>query len=237
MPAFLSLFFTYIGRKKEKEMKKYYVDVENVGTAWIKIFNEMESDDCMVLYTSKNTVVHYGLFIPILSSGRINRFDIREGWVRGNKDSALDYFLMGELNNDIKRDHMLECIIVSNDKGYDDFINELSSDGYLITRMNVELKKEIPVSEEKKEKTDEEILHYTKLQANIAAMLKGSIRKQQGKKNDYLADYNFSELADAFIKSNGDFNYVLSKIKSKTKSKRFSALIPKEVRNTIKKML
>lgn len=103
-------------------MRYYYIDVENVNNYFFNILVNSKKNDRLILFTSKNTRISTYLFKNILESGKIDKITVKEGFVRGNKDQAIDYFLMGELNNHIEKEPRSEYIIVSNDKGYDDFI-------------------------------------------------------------------------------------------------------------------
>ena len=114
---------------------KYYVDVENTGPAWLPILAELHEGDCVALYTSIYTQTMYGSLIPALPLIRQGRLDIREGYVRGRGDSALDYFLMGEMANEVRRTPGMHAVIISNDRGYDDFISALAEEGYDASRL------------------------------------------------------------------------------------------------------
>lgn len=117
------------------EFIKYYVDVENTGPAWLPILAELHEGDCVALYTSIYTQTMYGSLIPALPLIRQGRLDIREGFVRGRGDSALDYFLMGEMANEVRRTPGMHAVIISNDRGYDDFISALVEEGFDASRL------------------------------------------------------------------------------------------------------
>lgn len=114
---------------------KYYVDVENTGPAWLPILAELHEGDRVALYTSIYTQTMYGSLIPALPLIRQGRLDIREGFVRGRGDSALDYFLMGEMANEVRRTPGMHAVIISNDRGYDDFISALVEEGFDASRL------------------------------------------------------------------------------------------------------
>ena len=84
------------------KVKRYYIDVENIGRAWLEHFKNMTENDFMTLFTSKKTCAHYEDFIYVFNSNKKEHFKILEAYVRGNGDSALDYFLMGVVNNEVK---------------------------------------------------------------------------------------------------------------------------------------
>ena len=104
-------------------MKEYYVDVENVGIKWIDIYKEMSKNDKMIIYFSKHTHFSYNDLMSLLKVEQ-KKLELKEAFVRGNGDSALDYFLMGDLQNNMNEFPKREYVIVSNDKDYDDFILE-----------------------------------------------------------------------------------------------------------------
>lgn len=117
--------------------KKYYVDVENVACGWMPIYKELDEDDWIVLFTSIKTNLPYSVLRELLDINKINQITIMEAFVRCCGDSALDYYLMSTLKNDAYYDKDSEYIIVSNDKDFDDFVSDMSNDGYYISRLSL----------------------------------------------------------------------------------------------------
>ncbi|WP_373262125.1 PIN domain-containing protein [Hungatella hathewayi] len=117
--------------------KKYYVDVENVACGWMPIYKELDEDDWIVLFTSIKTNLPYSVLRELLDINKINQITILEAFVRCCGDSALDYYLMSTLKNDAYYDKDSEYIIVSNDKDFDDFVSDMSNDGYHISRLSL----------------------------------------------------------------------------------------------------
>ena len=115
-------------------MKEYYVDVENVGIKWIDIYKEMSKNDKMIIYFSKYTHFSYNDLMSLLKV-EPKKLELKEAFVRGNGDSALDYFLMGDLQNNMNEFPKREYIIVSNDKDYDDFISEKRENKFKIDKI------------------------------------------------------------------------------------------------------
>lgn len=115
-------------------MKEYYVDVENVGIKWIDIYKEMSKNDKMIIYFSKHTHFSYNDLMSLLKVEQ-KKLELKEAFVRGNGDSALDYFLMGDLQNNMNEFPKREYIIVSNDKDYDDFISEKRGNKFKIDKI------------------------------------------------------------------------------------------------------
>lgn len=124
-------------------MKKYYVDVENVNDNWVDCFIKMNEGDIMNLYISKNTNFHYDSFGVVINSGKFNKLNMKRCIVDGKGNSILDYIILSDINTEIFNDRLknlkYEYIILSNDKDYDKFVLEQTSNGINVRRENVEI--------------------------------------------------------------------------------------------------
>lgn len=226
------------------KVKRYYIDVENVGRAWVNHFRKMSDDDFMTLFTSKKTCAHYEDFIYVFNSEKMGHFKILEAYVRGNGDSALDYFLMGTLNNEAKINPEDEYIILSGDKGYDHFIKELNDNGISISR--IETKKQPPAAKEGCEDTQvttkkaiesgNRKLTRPELEKEIVTMMRASVRNAQGKVN-YLDTYKFDVLAKRYIDNKCNFEKTLLAIPEKKNRSRFSTMINNKTRDKMKELI
>ena len=116
----------------------YYVDVENVGNEWMNIIkDETPNDKILYLFTSKYAHLTYSEAAFLHDYMSLGVVYIKEGWSCGGGSNAIDYYLMGTMNNDIITDENAEkneYIILSDDKGYDAFIRELKEKGINIRR-------------------------------------------------------------------------------------------------------
>lgn len=224
--------------------RHYFVDVENVGTYWTKLFEGMTDSDLMYLYTSENTKITYGVLIPYMHDTKWDQLEIKETIVMCKKDNNLDCFLLSDLNTKMKQDKGLnvEYFIVSKDKGYDKYIEAMLNNGYKVTRIcqeeakaeickksKVEDKKEIKEKKETKKDTE-------KLKKEIADQLRACVIKKQGKKNHFENAFNYDILADIYIKEK-KFEKVLSSIKDKTNAERFSSFVNNSKRKAIEKLI
>ena len=207
-------------------MKEYYVDVENVGIKWIDIYKEMSKNDKMIIYFSKHTHFSYNDLMSLLKVEQ-KKLELKEAFVRGNGDSALDYFLMGDLQNNMNEFPKREYIIVSNDKDYDDFISEKRENKFKIDKIL----------------TDKQVIQTTKnkeikLKNNNqkTVLLDQLITKCFNKVKLENTQVNKEEIIKKFIKSNGNFNDSISHLTGKTKTQVLSS-ITRNDRTKMKKIL
>lgn len=205
-------------------MKEYYVDVENVGTKWIDIYKEMGKSDKMVLYFSKNTHFGYQNLMLFLQSKDLKKLELKEAFVRGMGDSALDYYLMGDMQNNMTKNPKREYILVSNDKDYDDFIKIKQNDGYNVLKMSTNnqinnicvdtIEMEFPFDFQPYDdcscKNKNERL---KLDA-LEKIIDNCFTKNKIIKNEKT----IKNMALNFLKSNGNFKLVLSDFEGKEKN-------------------
>ena len=205
-------------------MKEYYVDVENVGIKWIDIYKEMSKNDKMIIYFSKHTHFSYNDLMSLLKVEQ-KKLELKEAFVRGNGDSALDYFLMGDLQNNMNEFPKREYIIVSNDKDYDDFISE---------------KRENKID---KILTDKQVIQTTKNKEiksknnnQKTVLLDQLITKCFNKAKLENNQVSKEEIIKKFIKSNGNFNDSISHLTGKTKTQVLSS-ITRNDRTKMKKIL
>lgn len=207
-------------------MKEYYVDVENVGIKWIDIYKEMSKNDKMIIYFSKHTHFSYNDLMSLLKVEQ-KKLELKEAFVRGNGDSALDYFLMGDLQNNMNEFPKKEYIIVSNDKDYDDFISEKRENKFKIDKIL----------------TDKQVIQTTKnkemkLKNNNqkTVLLDQLITKCFTKAKLENSQVSKEEIIKKFIKSNGNFNDSISHLTGKTKTQVLSS-ITRNYRTKMKKIL
>ena len=207
-------------------MKEYYVDVENVGIKWIDIYKEMSKNDKMIIYFSKHTHFSYNDLMSLLKVEQ-KKLELKEAFVRGNGDSALDYFLMGDLQNNMNEFPKREYIIVSNDKDYDDFISEKRENNFKIDKILTD-KQVIQTTKNKEMKSKNNNQKTVLLNQLITkCFTKAKLENNQVSKE---------EIIKKFIKSNGNFNDSISHLTGKTKTQVLSS-ITRNDRTKMKKIL
>lgn len=207
-------------------MKEYYVDVENVGIKWIDIYKEMSKNDKMIIYFSKHTHFSYNDLMSLMKV-EPKKLELKEAFVRGNGDSALDYFLMGDLQNNMNEFPKREYIIVSNDKDYDDFITEKRENKFKIDKILTD--KQVIQTTKNKEIKSKNNTQKTNLldQLITKCFTKAKLENSQVNKN---------EIIKRFIQTNGNFEKSISYLTGKTKTQVLSS-ITKNDRAKMKKIL
>lgn len=207
-------------------MKEYYVDVENVGIKWIDIYKEMSKNDKMIIYFSKHTHFSYNDLMSLLKVEQ-KKLELKEAFVRGNGDSALDYFLMGDLQNNMNEFPKREYIIVSNDKDYDDFISEKRENNFKIDKILTD--KQVIQTVKNKEIKSKNNNQKTILldQLITKCFTKAKLENNQ---------VNKEEIIKKFIQSNGNFNSSILHLTGKTKTQVLSSITKKD-RTKMKKIL
>lgn len=207
-------------------MKEYYVDVENVGIKWIDIYKEMSKNDKMIIYFSKHTHFSYNDLMSLMKV-EPKKLELKEAFVRGNGDSALDYFLMGDLQNNMNEFPKREYIIVSNDKDYDDFISEKRENKFKIDKILTD-KQVIQTTKNKEIKSKNNNQKTVLLDQLITkCFTKAKLENSQVNKN---------EIIKRFIQTNGNFEKSISYLTGKTKTQVLSS-ITKNDRTKMKKIL
>lgn len=199
-------------------MKEYYVDVENVGIKWIDIYKEMSKNDKMIIYFSKHTHFSYNDLMSLLKVEQ-KKLELKEAFVRGNGDSALDYFLMGDLQNNMNEFTKREYIIVSNDKDYDDFISEKRENNFKIDKILTD--KQVIQTVKNKEMKSKNNNQKTVLldQLITKCFTKAKLENSQVNKN---------EIIKRFIQTNGNFEKSISHLTGKTKTQVLSSITKKD---------
>lgn len=199
-------------------MKEYYVDVENVGIKWIDIYKEMSKNDKMIIYFSKHTHFSYNDLMSLLKVEQ-KKLELKEAFVRGNGDSALDYFLMGDLQNNMNEFPKREYVIVSNDKDYDDFILEKRENNFKIDKILTD--KQVIQTVKNKEIKSKNNNQKTNLldQLITKCFTKSKLENSQVNKN---------EIIKRFIQTNGNFEKSISHLTGKTKTQVLSSITKKD---------
>lgn len=124
------------------------IDSENVGDAWISLLPAMENEDrMMVFYTEHSPHMSYKSLILLKESPREVLFiKCFEG------SNALDFQLCTELGWIIGQEPEKECIIVSNDNGFDAVVKYWNRKQKNVRRLKVsEIKSEVRPSAAGKE--------------------------------------------------------------------------------------
>lgn len=207
-------------------MKEYYVDVENVGIKWIDIYKEMSKNDKMIIYFSKHTHFSYNDLMSLLKVEQ-KKLELKEAFVRGNGDSALDYFLMEDLQNNMNEFPKREYVIVSNDRDYDDFISEKRENKFKIDKILTD-KQVIQTAKNKEIK----LKNNNQKTVLLDQLITKCFNKSKLENNQVSKE----EIIKKFIKSNGNFNDSISHLTGKTKTQVLSSITKKD-RTKMKKIL
>lgn len=195
-------------------MKEYYVDVENVGIKWIDIYKEMSKNDKMIIYFSKHTHFSYNDLMSLMKVEQ-KKLELKEAFVRGNGDSALDYFLMGDLQNNMNEFPKREYIIVSNDKDYDDFISEKRENNFKIDKILTD--KQVIQTVKNKEIKSKNNNQKTVL---LDQLITKCFNKAKLENNQVSKE----EIIKRFIQTNGNFEKSISYLTGKTKTQVLSSI-------------
>ena len=176
----------------------------------------------MIIYFSKHTHFSYNDLMSLLKIEQ-KKLELKEALVRGNGDSALDYFLMGDLQNNMNEFPKREYIIVSNDKDYDDFISEKRENKFKIDKILTD--KQVIQTTKNKEIKSKNNNQKTNLldQLITKCFTKAKLENSQVNKN---------EIIKRFIQTNGNFEKSISYLTGKTKTQVLSSI----TRNDRKKM-
>lgn len=214
-------------------MRQFYVDTENVQDAWIDVYKKMDKSDYIFLYTSKNVKpMSYETIMWLLEDPKHKHLEIREGIVSGSGDSSLDYFLLGEMNNRLLREKDLECIIVSNDKGYDKHILELRKKGFRVSRRAVDMKtKEMLETDAALEGTGREG-KVIRIQEELM-----KIATENNQSNFPLASYDFTKMAQLCVSSKCCWMNVFGCVRDPLERHRIASIIPRSQRQRINSMV
>lgn len=117
---------------QEKIPTVYLVDSENVNDVWIRLVNNLEArDEILVFYTDKSPHMSYEKVIELtqLSDRPIRWIKCVEG------SNALDFQLVTELGARVATDPEHVFIIVSNDNGFDAAVKYWTQRGKDVRRM------------------------------------------------------------------------------------------------------
>lgn len=230
--------------------RNYYIDVENVGQYWLKILKEAGNGDCVYLFTSPIIKTSYSEFIPILNNRSGCHVEVWEAYPGRKGDQSLDHFLIGVANthtymygkpgvdadSDIP-DVVNEFIIVSNDCGYESFVNKKILEGYRISLRKTDSITDVGIDSsiqaqggyEKKENTAESE-QPEMLAQSIAEKIKELAIKTQP---STTAFFNCYVVAKNYIKHGFNFAETLSSINDPNEKQALSTAISKKQRKEL----
>lgn len=132
--------------------KKYFVDSENVGSAWIDMYLEdTEDSEFLIFYTERSPHIDYEHMIALMNMQKKHPEFIK-CYVGNN---ALDFQLVSYIGFQFHEDNATEMIIVSNDAGFDAVVHFWSDRDMNIVRISTNDtqkaeadEEDFPVSEE-----------------------------------------------------------------------------------------
>lgn len=109
----------------------FFVDSENVGDAWIKLFDYLNEDDIiLVFYSNKSPNMSYENLILLKHSPVEPEFILCEN----GTDNSLDFQLVTYLGSLTVKNPDDNLIIVSKDKGFDSVVHFWSERGFHVCR-------------------------------------------------------------------------------------------------------
>lgn len=228
--------------------KRYFVDVENIGAEWISFLSDLNENDEMILFISQFIKLKYSDFRKVLDSSKITQIKFHEVFARGKGDNAMDHTLTSVILENAYHDQTCQYIILSSDRGYDDFILELRERKIDICRISInpiymekvayapkEVKTESDVLREKKS-TDMKKNNDDDMAKKIRELLLRKDVLPTGCLDIIIKEYKIENLISYVIKSSGDFDAVLKIYDNKygkKMSSRLSGLVPKKTRKLI----
>ena len=131
--------------------KKYYVDSENVGEAWVDLYFEDTNDsEFLIFYTNHTPRIDYEHMIALMKTPKKQPEFIK--CYEGN--NALDFQLVSYIGYLLHEGNTDEMVIVSNDTGFDAVVHFWSDRDMNIVRIptkgiqKADIDEETPVSEE-----------------------------------------------------------------------------------------
>lgn len=144
------------------QLKKYFIDTENVAGKWLDVLNEVKSKkeemEFFIFYTKNTSSISYSnmqMIFNVNSNIKIHFMECCCG-----RKNALDFHLVAEVAKQSMKAKKSQFIIVSDDKGYDPFIETYKHMGYDMHRLGFKDEKSqiVNVLDENKNSKDVAIL-------------------------------------------------------------------------------
>ena len=187
-------------------MKRYYIDVENIGNKWTKLIKETNKEDFILLITSSSKTIFFSNLIYLFNTDDHAKINIKEAYPGQKGDQSADHALLAEINTDTYLYENAEFVIVSNDKGYDNFINEKFVNGYNVKRISFQAetvkdvsvdKTDLNIEKENKKKIFEEIYPL------VAKKIEDCVKKT--KPTLKIVPFDYTLAAKKYVEFNCDF--------------------------------
>lgn len=217
-------------------MKRYYVDVENIGQKWIDIVKRRGKEDYILLVTPPGRQLLYSDLIKILDICCTDNIKVKEIFPGCKGDQAADHVILAEANTDSYIFSGDEFVILSNDKGYDVFIESKKADGLKIKRIGTakdttEVKQEICTTDDFEgaglESNAIETETDGRLCRIITAKIIGIVNITCHHPKSIMFDYRL--FAEKYISSKYDFKKTLESFPTKDKKKIVCCISKKQI--------
>lgn len=226
--------------------RKYFIDTENVGDAWISFLKKAEPDDAFILFISKYTKLSHGNMRKIMDSGKTGQISFHEVYTQGKGGNAMDYTLCSSMLESIYLDPESEFVILSSDHDYDVFLSEQVERGIHASRISfVPEFEEISYAAATEDADADAILPTVPSPAASSPTLKPAVSAKQIRKllKKELEDGYYKRLTSSFdiqafcqaiIACQGDVSKAINKLESGSgKNNLLSCLVSKKVRKKI----
>ena len=217
-------------------MKRYYVDVENIGQKWIDIVKRRGKEDYILLVTPPGRQLLYSDLIKILDICCTDNIKVKEIFPGCKGDQAADHVILTEANTDSYIYSDDEFMILSNDKGYDAFIENKKADGLRIKRIGTVK----DITEIKQEMSHTDVFADPGLELNavetetdgrlcriITAKIIGIVNITCHHPKSIMFDYRL--FAEKYISSKYDFKKTLELFPTKDKKKIVCCISKKQI--------
>lgn len=120
----------------------YLIDTENVPYEWINRFKELGMDrkdsQIIIAYTDKSSKLSYDQISFLLEQSTEAKIGFTK--CKNGKPNALDFHIIGTITAFLLQDREEQYVIVSNDTGFDTFIDKLNDTSVSVSRLSCEAK-------------------------------------------------------------------------------------------------
>lgn len=130
---------------------RYYIDFENVSCGGLKGIENLKESDTVVIYYSNNPSLNMDTVIKISKTKAKIEFQKLSDEIKNmNLKNALDIVILNDISRLIDSQYNEWIFIISNDSGYDTFINSFAENEKKIKRVSAISKAQPTTSTAKK---------------------------------------------------------------------------------------
>lgn len=143
--------------------KKYFIDSENVGSAWIDMYlDDAEDSEFLIFYTDRSPHIDYEHMIALMNVQKKLPEFIK--CFEGN--NALDFQLVSYIGFQFRDNNTDEMIIVSNDTGFDAVVHFWSNRDMNIIRIPTKGIQKADADEDKLPVSEENAAEFSSVELN-----------------------------------------------------------------------